>query len=68
MKSESTQAQLRRKPKEKNYVNEASKAIARRLVDAINGDDEAAFLEVLVPDVVDHYSLRDCRRDAKAGI
>ncbi len=36
---------------------EASKAVARRLVDAINSDDEAAFLEVLVPDVVDHYSL-----------
>ena len=36
---------------------EASKAIARQLVDAINNNDEAAFLEVLVPDVVDHYSL-----------
>ncbi|MFN8464545.1 MAG: ester cyclase [Caldilineaceae bacterium] len=36
---------------------EASKAIARRVVDAINDDDEAAFLDLLVPDVVDHYVL-----------
>jgi predicted ester cyclase len=36
---------------------ETSKALARRLVDAINNDDEAAFLDLLVPDVVDHYSL-----------
>lgn len=36
---------------------ESSKTIARRLVDAINTDNEAAFLDVLVPDVVDHYSL-----------
>ncbi len=36
---------------------ETNKAIARRLVDAINTDNEAAFLDVLVPDVVDHYSL-----------
>jgi len=36
---------------------ETNKAITRRLVDAINTDNEAAFLEVLVPDVVDHYSL-----------
>ena len=36
---------------------ETNKAITRQLVDAINTDNEAAFLEVLVPDVVDHYSL-----------
>ncbi len=36
---------------------ETNKTIARRLVDAINTDHEAAFLAVLVPDVVDHYSL-----------
>lgn len=36
---------------------ETNKTIARRLVDAINTDNEAAFLDVLVPDVVDHYSL-----------
>jgi predicted ester cyclase len=36
---------------------ETNKTIVRRLVDAINTGNEAAFLEVLVPDVVDHYSL-----------
>jgi predicted ester cyclase len=36
---------------------ETNKAITRRLVDAINTDNEAAFLDVLVPDVIDHYSL-----------
>ena len=36
---------------------EANKVIARRVVDAINNDDEATFLELLVPDVVDHYVL-----------
>lgn len=36
---------------------DAAKAIARRVVDAINSDDEAAFLDLLVPDVVDHYGL-----------
>jgi predicted ester cyclase len=36
---------------------EESRAVLRRLVDAINGDDEAAFLDLLVPDVVDHYGL-----------
>lgn len=36
---------------------EANKAIARRVVDAINKDDEATFLDLLVPDVVDHYVL-----------
>lgn len=36
---------------------ETNKTIARRLVDAINTNNEAAFLDVLVPDVVDHYSL-----------
>lgn len=36
---------------------ETNKAITRRLVDAINTDNEAAFLDVLAPDVVDHYSL-----------
>lgn len=36
---------------------DAAKAIARRVVDAINSDDEAAFLDLLVPDVVDHYVL-----------
>ena len=36
---------------------ETSKTIARRLVDAINNDDEAAFLDLLIPDVVDHYGL-----------
>jgi len=36
---------------------ETNKTIARRLVDAINTDNEAAFLDVLVPDVIDHYSL-----------
>ena len=36
---------------------EANKTIVRRLLDAINTDNEAAFLDVLVPDVVDHYSL-----------
>jgi predicted ester cyclase len=36
---------------------ETSKTIVRRLVDAINRDDEAAFLDLLIPDVVDHYSL-----------
>ena len=38
-------------------ATEESKTIARRLVDAINNNDEAAFLDVLVPDVIDHYSL-----------
>ena len=36
---------------------ETNKAIARRLVAAINTDNEAAFLEVLTPAVLDHYSL-----------
>jgi len=35
---------------------ETNKTIARRLVDAINADNEAAFLDVLAPDVVDHYA------------
>lgn len=35
---------------------ETTKAITRRLVDAINTDNEAAFLDVLAPDVVDHYA------------
>jgi hypothetical protein len=35
---------------------ETNKTIARQLVDAINTDNEAAFLEVVVPDVVDHYT------------
>jgi steroid delta-isomerase-like uncharacterized protein len=34
-----------------------NKAITRRLLKAINTDNEAEFLDVLVPDVVDHYSL-----------
>jgi predicted ester cyclase len=36
---------------------ETNKTIIRRLVDAINTDNEAAFLDVLDPAVVDHYSL-----------
>jgi len=36
---------------------EASKAVLRRLAAAINNNDEAAFLDLLVPDVVDHYGL-----------
>ena len=36
---------------------ETNKAITRRLLEAINSDNEAAFLAVLAPDVVDHYSL-----------
>lgn len=36
---------------------ETNKAIARRLLEAINTDNEALFLDVLAPDVVDHYSL-----------
>ncbi len=38
-------------------ATEESKTIARRLIDAINNDDEAAFLDLLTPDVVDHYGL-----------
>jgi predicted ester cyclase len=36
---------------------EQNKAILRRFVAAINNSNEAAFLEMLAPDVVDHYSL-----------
>jgi len=36
---------------------EQNKAVARRLVNAINNSDEASFLNVLTPDVVDHYAL-----------
>ena len=36
---------------------ETNKTISRRLLEAINSDNEAAFLAVLAPDVVDHYSL-----------
>ena len=35
---------------------ETNKAITRRLLEAINTDNEAAFLAVLAPDVVDHYA------------
>lgn len=38
-------------------ATEMNKTITRRLVNPINTDNEAAFLDVLVPDVVDHYSL-----------
>lgn len=38
-------------------ITETNKAVIRQLVDAINTDNEAAFLAVLIPDVVDHYSL-----------
>lgn len=37
---------------------EQNKMIVRRLVAAINNSDEATFLDVLMPDVVDHYSLQ----------
>lgn len=36
---------------------EQNKAIVRQLVAAINNNDEAAFLELLTLDVVDHYAL-----------
>lgn len=36
---------------------ETNKTIVRRLLDAINTDNEAAFLAVLEPAVLDHYSL-----------
>jgi steroid delta-isomerase-like uncharacterized protein len=35
---------------------EMNKTITRRFVDAINTGNEAAFLDVLAPDVVDHYA------------
>ncbi|MEZ4737059.1 MAG: ester cyclase [Caldilineaceae bacterium] len=35
---------------------ETNKTIVRQLVDAINTDNEAAFLATLAPDVVDHYA------------
>ena len=35
---------------------ETNKTIIRRLLEAINSDNEAAFLAVLAPDVVDHYA------------
>ena len=35
---------------------ETNKTIVRRFVDAINTGNEAAFLELLAPDVVDHYA------------
>nr|AGC72799.1 hypothetical protein [uncultured bacterium A1Q1_fos_485] len=38
-------------------ATETNKAITRQLLDAINTDNEAAFLAVLAPAVVDHYSL-----------
>lgn len=38
-------------------MSEQNKAIARQLVAAINNSDEAAFLALLTPDVIDHYAL-----------
>ena len=38
-------------------ATETNKTITRQLLDAINTDNEAAFLAVLAPAVVDHYSL-----------
>lgn len=35
---------------------ETNKTIVRRFVDALNTGNEAAFLDVLTPDVVDHYA------------
>jgi len=35
---------------------ETNKTIVRRFTDAINTGNEAAFLDVLAPDVVDHYA------------
>ena len=35
---------------------ETNKTIVRRFTDAINMGNEAAFLDVLAPDVVDHYA------------
>ena len=35
---------------------ETNKTIIRRLLEAINSDNEAAFLAVLAPDVVDYYA------------
>ena len=48
-------------------TTESKKAIVRRLVDAIHTDNEAVFLEVLAPDVVDHYLLPGCRQGARVG-
>ncbi|MEZ4737074.1 MAG: hypothetical protein R3E79_59100 [Caldilineaceae bacterium] len=44
---------------------ETNKTIARQLVDAINTDNEAAFLATLDPDVVDHYAPPGCHPAAK---
>jgi steroid delta-isomerase-like uncharacterized protein len=38
-------------------TTEAGKAIVRQFADAINTDNETAFLDLLIPDVVDHYGL-----------
>jgi steroid delta-isomerase-like uncharacterized protein len=38
-------------------TTETGKAIVRRFADAINTDNEPAFLDLLIPDVVDHYGL-----------
>ena len=35
---------------------ETNKTIVRQLVNALNTGNEAAFLELLAPDVVDHYA------------
>ncbi len=44
-------------PGEIAMTTEANKAIVRQLIEAINTDNEATFLALLRPDVVDHYSL-----------
>lgn len=36
---------------------EQNKSIVRQLVAAINNSDEATFLALLTPDVIDHYAL-----------